>query len=333
MKWIVFMVLVMPIVGVVILIAMVAPPTYGWYCLGDGPLRVVSAEVNEFDEEQIGNAEGIYGGGYSHDHYLVTIGIMVGFHETQLLDRGPTLEDGTFNVLSLYMPYSESNRWYIKTHAGKFFDEVVSEDDWHTQSPNEIARRVTGVPATNFDQYWDKAARILALVVETDPVELGVVGADDDLCNDAERVLWSTGGVILTPQGIVQPIPGELYVSSRFGWRQDPFTSEARLHGGTDYAASCGTPILAVDDAYVLQSKKTNDGYGNVIILLHRNGVQTRYAHMPDDGRFVERGDSVYKGQMIAEIGSTGRSTGCHLHFETWLPNGQVTDSRNVYGF
>lgn len=107
--------------------------------------------------------------------------------------------------------------------------------------------------------------------------------------------------------------PGEVRVTSSFGARADPFSGQLRQHHGLDLGAAEGTPVLAAADGVVRFSGKRGS-YGNVVILTHADGTETRYAHCRDLG--VSEGDAVTAGQPIASVGSTGRSTGPHLHFE-----------------
>jgi len=109
-------------------------------------------------------------------------------------------------------------------------------------------------------------------------------------------------------------------ISSLFGMRVDPFTGEMRYHHGLDIACPAGTPIYAMQDGFVIFSGQQG-GYGNVVIIDHYFSdipelprVQTKYAH--NSKNLVKKGDYVRRGQIIAEAGSTGRSTGPHLHFE-----------------
>ena len=102
-------------------------------------------------------------------------------------------------------------------------------------------------------------------------------------------------------------------VSSRFGYRADPDTGESRLHRGVDFSGVVGEPILAIASGVVTYASM-NGGYGYLVELEHANGYRTRYAH--NDKILVALGSVVAKGQQIATLGSTGRSTGPHLHFE-----------------
>jgi murein DD-endopeptidase MepM/ murein hydrolase activator NlpD len=109
-----------------------------------------------------------------------------------------------------------------------------------------------------------------------------------------------------------QPV-SDGFVGSGFGWRTDPFTGEMTRHEGIDFAAMPGTPIHAAAGGVVVLA--TNHPiWGNVVEIEHGNQLLTRYAHA--SRLTVSAGDLVKRGQKIAEVGSTGRSTGPHLHFE-----------------
>lgn len=101
--------------------------------------------------------------------------------------------------------------------------------------------------------------------------------------------------------------------ASGFGWRVDPFTGEAAIHEGIDFTADMGTPIKAAAAGVVITVEK-HPQYGNMVEIDHGNDLITRYAH--SSKVFVKTGTLVRRGQKIAEVGSSGRSTGPHLHFE-----------------
>ena len=103
------------------------------------------------------------------------------------------------------------------------------------------------------------------------------------------------------------------YISSYFGTRKDPINGGTGFHSGIDYAGKLGSDILAVADGLVVFSDTIN-GYGRTVEIRHANGLVTRYAHCKK--QLVEVGDLVTKGQVIATLGNSGRSTGPHLHFE-----------------
>ncbi len=115
-------------------------------------------------------------------------------------------------------------------------------------------------------------------------------------------------------------------ISSNFGTRFHPILGRLKAHKGTDYAASPGTPVRAIGDATVLRAGWSN-GYGNLLELRHRNGYVTRYGHMRAFAAGVRTGSHVNIGQTVGYVGSTGMSTGPHLHFEV-LIGGVQKDSR-----
>jgi murein DD-endopeptidase MepM/ murein hydrolase activator NlpD len=110
--------------------------------------------------------------------------------------------------------------------------------------------------------------------------------------------------------------------SSGFGYRSDPFTGARAMHEGLDFVAEVGTPVVAAAAGVVAASEQQSE-YGNIVEIDHGNGLTTRYAHLSK--RLVNVGDVVFKGHQIAEVGSTGRSTGAHLHFEV-RNQGQAVD-------
>jgi murein DD-endopeptidase MepM/ murein hydrolase activator NlpD len=117
------------------------------------------------------------------------------------------------------------------------------------------------------------------------------------------------------------------WVSSEFGMRYHPILDYWRLHSGRDYAVPCGTPVLAAANGTVI-SAGWGGGYGNRVVVDHGYergvGLASTYNHL---SRIVEHGGSVQRGQLIGYSGTTGSSTGCHLHFET-LENGNFVDPR-----
>lgn len=112
------------------------------------------------------------------------------------------------------------------------------------------------------------------------------------------------------------------WLSSPFGVRTDPFLGDERFHSGVDFAARAGTAVVAVASGVVTYSGPRY-GYGSMVEIDHGGGVVTRYAH--NQSNLVEVGDPVVKGASIAEVGSSGRSTGPHVHFEV-LRDGRAVD-------
>lgn len=111
------------------------------------------------------------------------------------------------------------------------------------------------------------------------------------------------------------------WVTSNFGVRFDPFTGRQAMHTGVDFEGVTGSDVLAVASGLVIYSADKT-GYGNVIDIRHGNGFVTRYGH--NKKNLVKVGDTVTKGQVIAQLGSTGRSTGPHVHFEVIKDGKQI---------
>ncbi len=110
----------------------------------------------------------------------------------------------------------------------------------------------------------------------------------------------------------VTPVDASWSASS-FGWRIDPFTGQNAVHEGVDFISDVGTPVFAAAGGVVISAEK-HPQYGNLVEIDHGNDFVTRYAHASK--LLVKAGDVVQRGRKIAEVGSTGRSTGPHLHFE-----------------
>lgn len=122
----------------------------------------------------------------------------------------------------------------------------------------------------------------------------------------------------------VRPVKGE--VTSKFGMRTHPITGQYKMHTGVDYAAPTGTPVQATRSGKVAEVGY-DEGYGNYVVVDHGNGVKSRYAHLSEIN--VKEGQELQAGQKLGEVGSTGLSTGPHLHFEIMI-NGQHVDPERL---
>ncbi|RME32910.1 MAG: M23 family metallopeptidase, partial [Gammaproteobacteria bacterium] len=116
------------------------------------------------------------------------------------------------------------------------------------------------------------------------------------------------------------------WLSSPFGKRIDPLTGRRDFHPGVDFAGHKGSEVLAVASGVVSYAGRRS-GYGNIVEIVHGDGLVTRYAH--NQKNLVEAGQRVKKGQVIALMGNTGRSTGPHVHFEV-LKDGKLLNPRNI---
>ena len=140
------------------------------------------------------------------------------------------------------------------------------------------------------------------------------------------RMTWLNADEVgSAAQTIQRPVPG--VVSSNFGYRRHPILGYTRMHKGLDFRAGQGTPILAVQTGYVDKAGWNSGGYGNRVELIHGSGISTTYSHMSRVA--VRPGQYVQQGQVIGYVGSTGLSTGQHLHYELHR-NGQAIDPASV---
>ena len=126
-------------------------------------------------------------------------------------------------------------------------------------------------------------------------------------------LLQSSGDGPAAGRRHVHPPGRRAPITSGFGYRTDPVTGASAFHGGIDFGASCGTPIKAAGTGTVLTAGSSG-GYGNMTLINHGGGMATLYGHQ--SSIIVSAGQSVTQGQVIGYVGSTGKSTGCHLHFE-----------------
>nr|WP_294168307.1 M23 family metallopeptidase [uncultured Sphingomonas sp.] len=131
------------------------------------------------------------------------------------------------------------------------------------------------------------------------------------LFNSWKKLDQLQDSVIAVPSD--KPVRTAAFTSS-FGVRSDPFKGSAAMHAGIDLAGPVGTPIYATADGHVTDAAWNSGGYGNLVKLSHGRGIETRYGHLSQI--LVRPGQHVKRGDMIARMGSTGRSTGSHLHYE-----------------
>ena len=173
----------------------------------------------------------------------------------------------------------------------------------------ELAQRVAGQLATGLSR-GDIAALVAAGVVSRDPATYPLVAEGPQ--------------AILSPQGFIRPVKAR--PGSPFGKRFHPILKYWRNHGGTDFGAACGTPLYAAQSGTVA-SARVQGGFGNYVIVDHGviggRSLMTGYAHM--SSMAVKAGQQVTMGQYLGTVGTTGLSTGCHLHLQVYS-NGVPTD-------
>ena len=167
-------------------------------------------------------------------------------------------------------------------------------------------------------QYEAEATQQELLIGRLETNQAALEAAQAQLAKDSEEIaalirqkVASATGVVRGTGVFVFPVNGR--ITSRFGYRRHPILGTSRLHAGVDFGAPTGTTIYAADTGRVIFSGWYG-GYGNTVIVDHGGGITTLYAH--SSRLFVSVGQSVNQGQAIAAVGSTGLSTGPHLHFE-----------------
>lgn len=192
--------------------------------------------------------------------------------------------------------------------TGRFFDALLAVPDWRTLTPATAAQAVqhSAFPS-RYDAHWAEAGDLVEILTGTVVQPTGATGCGVALSGDPISV-----------DGWTRPIVGYTALSSPYGMRMHPTLHVMRMHAGQDLAAPAGTPIYAAAAGTVVQVVRTpNDDSGlNYVVVDHGGGVSTAYLHSEDDGILVEVGQHVSAGQQIATVGSSGQSTGPHLHFE-----------------
>ncbi len=199
--------------------------------------------------------------------------------------------------------------------VGRSIDIVELRQIEHLQSMAETARtrtlkiaaalKAAGIDVPEFDDHTATGGPFEPVPVDYDFDESY---AELDMALASLRKVHSVAATL----PISEPLPGSR-LSSSFGIRSDPFLGRRGLHSGDDYAAATGTPVPATGPGTVTKAGRAG-GYGNLVEIDHGNGITTRYAHMLRVD--VAVGQAVAKGAKIGEVGSTGRSTGPHLHYE-----------------
>lgn len=167
-----------------------------------------------------------------------------------------------------------------------------------------------------------------AQLAQGGPLEIVSTGRDGSLDPRFERLGLSLARMEALEsglEGVPQFLPADWrMISSGFGFRRDPFTGQGAMHAGLDFRGAIGTPIHAAAKGRI-SFVGQRSGYGNVVEISHGNGLMTRYAHM--SAFHAKMGQKIEAGDVIGAIGSTGRSTGPHLHFEVRI-NGRAVNPR-----
>jgi murein DD-endopeptidase MepM/ murein hydrolase activator NlpD len=196
-----------------------------------------------------------------------------------------------------------------------------------------IVRAASRVFATKFDLQRDiRASDEFTLVFDRDVTEAGRtvdVGAllyaelkgrtfyRFQPAGAKEPQFFDENGKNLRSAMMRTPLQSFRRVSSNFGVRTHPISGYRKMHQGIDFAAGSGTPVVAPADGVVVEARRWG-GYGNWLRIRHANGLESGYGHLSRYGSGIRAGQRVSQGQVVAYVGSTGASTGPHLHYEIW---------------
>jgi murein DD-endopeptidase MepM/ murein hydrolase activator NlpD len=196
-----------------------------------------------------------------------------------------------------------------------------------------LGERVSGLAGVNPKELKTGAGRGGALV-QARPLSLQELQATvsdlDQLTGENSDLLTLVESRLIDQRLKKMMVPTQkpiqtAHIGSPFGWRIDPFTGARALHTGLDFQAETGTPIAAAAGGVVVTAE-LHPQYGNMVEVDHGNGLVTRYAHA--SRLLVKKGDLVKRGQQLALVGTTGRSTGAHLHFEVLVQGVQQDPQR-----
>lgn len=216
--------------------------------------------------------------------------------------------------------------------GGLFETDSLSQDVYATLADTEVARALVKREGFGLGKFIERALDA-SDHVSAPPVPRGIVpplgshlgpvsNRKHESPENAAVAVLSAIAAATEVADHVLPLPVAGRITSHFGVRRDPLGHGERRHKGIDIAAPAGTPVQAVAAGKVIFSGRAG-GYGNLVAIDHGNGFTTRYAH--NQALLVSVGEMVTVGQEIAQVGSTGRSTGPHLHFEV-LREGQAVD-------
>ncbi|WP_426051049.1 peptidoglycan DD-metalloendopeptidase family protein [Brevundimonas sp. SL161] len=200
-----------------------------------------------------------------------------------------------------------------------------------------VRRKATQLFAHRFDLDRDvRAADEFTLVFDRSVTENGRTVDTGDLlyaemkgvvfyrfqpAGEREAQYYDATGKNMRSSMMRTPLDRAARVSSSFGFRVHPISGYRKMHQGIDFAAGTGTPVVAPSDGVVVEARRWG-GYGNWLRIRHANGLESGYGHLSRYGAGIRAGQRVSQGQVVAYVGSTGASTGPHLHYEIWR-NGQ----------
>ncbi|WP_407875413.1 peptidoglycan DD-metalloendopeptidase family protein [Qipengyuania nanhaisediminis] len=211
----------------------------------------------------------------------------------------------------------------IEARQLAFVENMTRFADWRAERAEEALRKLNLDPRA-----MARAARADAEAAMGGPLEILATSSDGSLDPRFERLglsLARMSALERALEGVPQVVPAaDQRITSSYGYRRDPFTRRGAMHSGIDFKGATGSPILAAARGRVAFAGRRG-GYGKVVEIDHGNGLMTRYAHLSRID--VRPGQNIDAGATLGGLGSTGRSTGPHLHFEVRV-NGRAVNPR-----
>lgn len=205
--------------------------------------------------------------------------------------------------------------------------ETARQEQQAAKDEQEAAKASLKTQKSEVDALIDQISSQQAEVEKAEAQLRAAADAVDKEIAAAEKELASQISNVVSESGFMWPLPGYNTLSSLFGGRTHPVTGRPNNHTGIDIPAPAGTSILAAKSGVVTTSTY-NSSYGNYVVVSHSDGTSTLYAHMSRRG--VSKGQTVSQGQVVGYVGTTGSSTGNHLHFEIRV-NGSRVDPVNYF--
>jgi len=212
--------------------------------------------------------------------------------------------------------------------ATKFFEGLLAIPGRNAMSLTQAAQAVQRSAFPDAYAQWQGMAEAVVGAGAGTAQNDGTLKGFGMFLRMAQSAMSGSGAAGGGPVGLgnyVRPTSGP--ITSEYGWRTDPFTGAQSLHDGIDIGAAQGTPIYATDQGRVIQVGDSGSGFGNWTLIDHGNGIISGYAHQSSYA--VGNGQNVGKGQTIGYVGTTGRSTGPHLHFQMGPGPGNFQNPRN----
>jgi murein DD-endopeptidase MepM/ murein hydrolase activator NlpD len=311
-------------VPVMAVLAMAGPSSFAIQCATpvERPNQTVP-DISFFTSEQRSLGLTITDANGTGDAMLTSVLLTMALHVTNLSDV-----DASGAAINPFT--GQRDNAGVTAETRQVLDRITSLSTWDATPPAALTAWALGTPSADLTDQWRQAAVLAAATEVVDVQFLLNMQAVDPTCQRARSVNWD--GAYVVQNGWAFPVPVAHTISSPFGWRFHPIEHKMLFHEGIDIAAPCGSPIIAAKAGTITRWSENEPGFGTLIEIMHDDGTRTRYGHMYPGTLNLYLGASVTQGELIAEVGSAGNSTGCHLHFEVHSPLGALIDPQTVVG-